>query len=52
MLTFKNFQFAKQDEFLPVPEIKAEYLALLDCGLTASIGLDKVGIDRLDVHVD
>lgn len=29
---------------MPVPELKPEYIALLDCGLTAAIGLDKSGM--------
>lgn len=38
---YSQYIYAKPEEFFPVPEVKAEYLALLDCGLTAAIGLDK-----------
>ena len=29
-------------EFYPIPDVNRHYLGLLDCGFTASIGLDMV----------
>ncbi|CAG2116802.1 unnamed protein product, partial [Medioppia subpectinata] len=40
---YSEYIYVKPDEFKPIPENKPEYLALLDCGLTACIGLDQAG---------
>ncbi len=36
-------QYLDPKEVIPIPEAKPEYLSLLVCGLTASIGLDFAG---------
>ncbi|CAG2164861.1 unnamed protein product [Oppiella nova] len=38
-----GLEYIRPDEFKPLPGNKPEYLALLDCGLTATIGLDHAG---------
>ncbi|XP_027203804.1 prostaglandin reductase 3-like [Dermatophagoides pteronyssinus] len=49
--TYAEYIYIKPEEFFPVPEIKPEYIALLDCGLTAAIGLDKAGMIKKEETV-
>ncbi|CAG2104146.1 unnamed protein product, partial [Medioppia subpectinata] len=41
---YSEYVYIKQDNVIPVPELKPDYLTLLVSGLTASIGLDKRGL--------
>ncbi|KAI7697921.1 hypothetical protein SSS_07197 [Sarcoptes scabiei] len=41
--TYAEYVYCEPSEFLPIPEPRPEYIALLDCGLTAAIGLDQLG---------
>ncbi|XP_013778328.1 prostaglandin reductase 3-like [Limulus polyphemus] len=43
MGAYSEFMTVKGREVIPIPELKPEYVGLLVSGLTASIGLDKVG---------
>lgn len=40
---YAEYIYINKKEFFPIPDKRPEYLALLDCGLTATIGLDKAG---------
>ncbi|CAG2174611.1 unnamed protein product [Oppiella nova] len=41
--TLNMWSYAKPDEVIPVPSLKPEFISLLICGLTATIGLDELG---------
>ncbi|CAG2109400.1 unnamed protein product, partial [Medioppia subpectinata] len=38
-----GLEYAKPDELIPIPSLKPEFIGLLVCGLTATIGLDELG---------
>jgi len=40
---YSEYIYASEEQLLPIPELKAEYLALVVTGLTAAIGLDVAG---------
>jgi hypothetical protein len=40
---YAEYVYVADDKVFPIPEVKPEYLALLGCGLTASMGLDEAG---------
>jgi len=40
---YAEYMYAKPDEVIPVPSLKPEFISLLVCGLTATIGLDECG---------
>lgn len=41
--TYAQYVYVQPMEFYPIPDVNRHYLGLLDCGLTASIGLDMAG---------
>jgi NADPH-dependent curcumin reductase CurA len=40
---YSEYLYIKRNEFIALPDDRPQYLALLDCGLTATIGLDQAG---------
>ncbi|CAG2109564.1 unnamed protein product [Medioppia subpectinata] len=40
---YAEYLYAKPDEVIPIPSLKPEFIGLLVCGLTVTIGLDEVG---------